>query len=101
MPKPDPDRDMALINRAAVLAELKQQPAWAELARIVEERKRVHFDSLTRRLIAGQPVDQREVDRMAGYFKGQEDLIARPDLAANQAKSALKRAELFEEGASE
>lgn len=49
----------------------------------------------------GESIDQRHIDRMAGYFKGMEDLLAKPDQLEHQLERALSRAELFKEGDNE
>lgn len=76
--------------------ELKEHRAWEELGNAVQERKQRHFDALTRQLISGTEIDQRYIDRMAGYFKGMEDLLNYPEIVNNKAKSAIEKAELFE-----
>lgn len=99
MARPDPDRATAIANRAALLGELKKHPSWEELGRIIDESRERQFRSLTKRFMGGEAVSQRVVDRMAGYFKGMEDLYSAPDRIEQKLKSALRDAELFEEGA--
>jgi hypothetical protein len=94
---------MSLTNRALVLAELKTHPSWEELGRVVAERKEAFYRSMTKRLIAGALIDQREIDRAAGYYEGLEDLLRAPDKAENKMRRAHERAErgIAAEGASE
>jgi hypothetical protein len=92
---PNPDRVAQLQERAARLGELKEHPSWQELRSVFEARRRKHYDNLSRQLIAGSEVDQRYVDRMAGFFKGAEWLLDNPDFAESSLRAALKRAELF------
>lgn len=96
MKAPDPEKVARLQERAVRLGELKAHPSWAELRAVFEERRRKHFDSLTKQLVAGLDVDQRHVDRMAGFFKGAEFVLDFPDLAESSLETALKRVELFE-----
>jgi len=97
----DPDRLAALTNRAARLGELKETPAWTELRVQVQERKDAIYGAFLKRLQAGEPVDQREVDRTAGFFKGMETLLDYPDLADTRLRRALDRAEREERESSE
>lgn len=96
MKAPDPEKIADLTVLASRLGELKQHPSWGELRQLFENRRRKHFDLLARQLLAGNEVDQRYVDRMAGFFKGAEWILDHPDLAESSLKTALKRAELFE-----
>lgn len=100
---PEPDKVMSLTNRATVLAELKTLPAWEELGRVVAERKEAFYRSMTKRLIGGEEINQREIDRAAGYYEGLEDLLRAPDKAETRMKRALEKAErlIRAEGASE
>lgn len=93
MKPPDPDKVRALSDRASRLGKLKEHESWAELRALYEERKKKHFDALTRQLIAGTAVDQRYVDRMAGFFRGAEWLLDNPDMAEESLARALKKAE--------
>lgn len=96
MKAPDPDKVAALQERATRLGQLKTHPSWAELRALFEERRRKHYDNLARQLVAGAEIDQRYVDRMAGFFKGAQWLLDNPELAESSLKAALKKAELFE-----
>lgn len=91
----DPDRVAALRERAAKLGELKQHPSWAELRQLLEERKSRRFQSMQRELIHGTPVDQRYVDRMAGFFKGAEWILDNPDMAEQSLERAVSKAQMM------
>jgi hypothetical protein len=97
MKEPDPEKVAALAQRAQRLSKLKDHESWGELRALFEERQRKHFDNLTRQLLAGAEVDQRYVDRMAGFFRGAQWLLDNPEMAETSLRTALRRAELFQE----
>ena len=92
MPKFDADTVAKKRDRAARLGELREHPSWAELRAVLEERKAVYFRSLQRQLVSGSAVDQRYIDRVAGFFKGAEWILDNPDLAEKSLQNAIKRA---------
>lgn len=96
MKQPDPEKVAALSQRAGRLHELKEHPSWAELRALFEERRDKHFKNLSRQLIAGAEVDQRYVDRMAGFFRGAQWILDNPEQAEQSLKTALQKAQLFE-----
>lgn len=100
---PDPDKVVALTNRAIALRELATSTAWAELRAIADERRQEFFRTFAKTLMRGEPVDQRKVDYTAGYYQGIADLLRAPEKAESEMRSALKRAEryLASEGDSE
>lgn len=89
----DPDRLAAIADRAQRLSQLKQHESWQELRVLFEERRQKHFENLTSRLLAGAEVDQRHVDRLAGFFRGAQWILDNPDLAEASLEAALKKAE--------
>lgn len=105
MPRaPSADEVEAARERAARLAPLKESLAWKELRVVVAERQERHQKMLMRHLLSGKPVDQRYIDRMAGYLDGMNDLLNDPEKSDNDFVSALSRyekAELAKNGATE
>lgn len=93
MKAPDPERLAALTQRAERLGKIKEHESWAELRALFEERRDKHYKSLTSRLLAGAEIDQRHVDRTAGFFHGAQWILDHPDLAEASLKRALERAE--------
>lgn len=93
---PDPEKVAQLQERATRLGELRAHPSWAELCEVVAEKKAARFEQLRKNLLSGEPVDQRYIDRLAGFFMGAEFVLERPDLAEASLATALKKAELFE-----
>ena len=91
----DPVRVANLADRAARLGQLKDHDSWAELRTLFEERRAKHYKSLTDQLMAGSEIDQRYVDRTAGFFKGAQWILDNPDLAESSLASALRKAELL------
>ena len=103
MPEVSADQLALTEQRAVRLRGLREHPGWAELESVIAERKEFHYRKLHRALIEGEVVDQRLIDRMAGYFDACEDLLKRPDMANRAFASALARyqkAELAKEGVS-
>ena len=101
MPKPiSAEKLSALKTRTAKLSELKSHPSWAELHAVLEERKTKRFDAIQRQLIEGVPVDQRYLDRIAGFFKGAEWILGNPDQSEKSLAVAVQKAQLmgFSEG---
>ena len=93
MKSPDPEKLARITERAARLGQLKEHPSWAELRALFEERRAKHYESLTRQLLAGAEIDQRHVDRTAGFFKGAEWILNNPDQAEDSLQRALEKAE--------
>lgn len=90
-----PDRLADLRQRAARLSELKSHPSWAELRALLEERKSKRFGQVQRQLIDGVSVDQRYIDRMAGFFKGAEWILDNPDMAEHSLERAVSKAQMM------
>lgn len=82
--------------RAFRLGKLKEHESWQELRSLFEERKQKHYTSLTKQLIDGAEIDQRWVDRIAGFFRGAQWILDNPDQAEKSLESALKKAQLFQ-----
>ena len=93
---PDPDKVAALRDRSVRLSELKDQPSWAELRSVLEERKAKTFEQIQRQLIEGVAIDQRWLDRVAGFYKGAEWILDNPDLTEQKLIVALKKSRLSE-----
>ncbi|MBI3936400.1 MAG: hypothetical protein HY323_05440 [Betaproteobacteria bacterium] len=86
---PDPDELVRLSERAVKLQALADHPAWPELRARVEERRDKHMRSLLRRLTAGGALDQREIDRQAGFWKGALFVLDNPELAEKDLQNAI------------
>jgi hypothetical protein len=82
-------------TRTAKLSELKSHPSWAELLAILEERKTKRFGAVQRQLIEGVAIDQRYLDRLAGFFKGAEWILDNPDLSEQSLATAVKKAKIM------
>lgn len=89
----DPEKLAALAARAERLGRIKDHPSWHELRALFEERREKHYASLTSRLLAGAEIDQRQIDRTAGFFRGAEWILNNPDQAQDSLKRALEKAE--------
>lgn len=81
--------------RAARLAELRDHPSWAELQVVLNERRDRVFESMRRQLMAGEPADQRYIDRVAGFFVGAQWILDNPDMAENALERAVHKAALL------
>lgn len=92
---PDPNAVAALRDRTVKLSQLREHPSWAELQLVLEERKAKVFGTIQRQLIEGVEVDQRWIDRVAGFFKGAEWILDNPDMIEQKLEREVKRAALF------
>ena len=93
----DAEKLKVIGDRAQELSKLKKHPSWPVLREIFEGKKNQWFGSLARSLMAGQLVDQREIDRKAGFFAGAEWILDNPDMAEASLNRALKKAQTLEE----
>ena len=91
----NPERLALLAERAERLGQIKDHPSWPELRALFEERRDKHYRNLTRQLLAGTAMDQRLIDRTAGFFHGAEWILDHPDQAEQSLKRALEKAERY------
>jgi hypothetical protein len=82
-------------RRTSILSELKDNPSWAELQRALDDYQARKFAAFSRRLIAGEEVDQRYIDRLAGFFIGAQWILDNPDLNEQKLEAKLRKAELL------
>lgn len=94
---PDPDAVAALRDRTVKLSQLREHPSWPELRSCLEERKTKTFAGIQRQLVSGVAIDQRWLDRVAGFFAGAEWLLDNPDMTEQKLQRAVERAALFTE----
>jgi hypothetical protein len=94
MAKPvDHDELAFLAERSARLQKLTEYPEWAELRALTEERRDFYMTNLTKRLTNGSAVDQREIDRHAGFWKGALAVLEYPAAVEKKLETVLKRAQ--------
>jgi hypothetical protein len=77
-----------IVERAHRFSGLKENPAWAELYEEVKRKKKNYMEGFARRLMAGELVDQREIDYHRGFYQGAVWILAHPE----EAEAALERA---------
>lgn len=79
---------------ARIFGELMEQPGWQRLIERIEREKDEYLHDIARRLLDGRKeiaVDQREIDFMAGFYKGALYVLKHPEVAE---KSFTKAAHL-------
>lgn len=82
-------------RRSSRLSELKDHPSWPELQAALDDRKEKTLTGITRQLMAGEPVDQRYLDRVAGFYVGAQWILDNPDLNERRLTAVLAKAELL------
>jgi hypothetical protein len=85
--KKDP-RVRQTIRDAHLYDSLKQHEGWKRLAEKVRADRERFLAKIARRLMAGEPVDQREIDYHRGFYQGAEWVIGHPE----EAEASLERA---------
>ena len=88
------DRIRKLGDQARELTKLKEQPGWATLREILEERRQAVSRSLGHGLVTGgidaAPVDQRKIDYQRGFFAGAQWILDNPEHAEKILAAALE-----------
>lgn len=86
-----------IVQDAQLYDELKQHPAWRRLHEHVEADEDRFFGTLSRRLMAGEDVSQREIDFHRGWYRACKWLLAHPEQAMDNLEKAAKSALLLME----
>jgi hypothetical protein len=79
------------------LTDLTKQPGWDELKKIFAAQKERHQRELLRQMLSTEPLDQRRIDRLAGFWLGCEFILKNPEMAEASLKAAIRQAKLLEE----
>jgi hypothetical protein len=80
-------------QRGAALAALSKHPSYNEWVAEIHRRKERDLRKLvTDALRSGKPVDQREFDRVRGFWQGAEYAVGVPEHAEDTLTKALERA---------
>lgn len=74
---------------AELLQSLVHHPGWEVLRRYVDETEEKKITRLAKRLRRGEDVDQRELDREIGFYKGQVDLLNHAESVCKQIEEAI------------
>ncbi len=82
-----------IIDRGQKLHKLHNTDGWNELRLMVAAREEKFSRNLAARLLSGTPVDQREIDRFAGFFAGCKWLLDSVDHAEETLERALQKAQ--------
>ena len=91
----------AIAEDAKVFGELQEQRGWQRLiARLDKERAEYLLD-IAKRLLDGYQVDQREIDFMAGFYKGADYVLRHPQKAEESFEKAARLAWVFSESEQE
>lgn len=74
------------------LSKLRSHPAWPVLAGEVLRRQESWAANLAKRLIGGDLVDQREIDRRSSFFTGAAWVVGMVDGSDGEIERLLVRA---------
>ena len=94
----DPEKERVLRQQQERLSSLAAHPGWEDLKNIFEARKEKDLKRVALTAIMGdKAADQRELDRIHGWWAGCSWLLRNPDMAESSLKKALAAAQLMEE----
>jgi hypothetical protein len=93
----DEEKIRALREQAAVLTSLKKHAAWPLLNEIFEGKKKTHLAMVAAQLMGEDPINQRQLDWIRGYWQGCSWLLANPDMADPTLKRSLAGAKTLED----
>lgn len=82
---------------ARVFGELMEQRGWQRLIQRLEGEKEEYLLDIAKRLLDGRQVDQREIDFMAGFFKGALYVLKHPEKAEESFTKAAHLAWVLDE----
>lgn len=71
---------------------LREHAGYQYLLKIIREKQKKALSTVARRLMAGELVDQREIDFQRGYFRGALDVAERPEKAVADLERAARQA---------
>jgi hypothetical protein len=97
MPKIDPDKERQLRQRQEKLTALANHPSWPTLKESFEAKKNSHLNMIAAELLGEDPINQRQLDWIRGYWQGCSWLLANPGMAEHSLEAALKKARTLEE----
>jgi len=71
----------AVAEDAKVFGELRDQRGWQRLVERLANEKDEYMLDIAARLLANKEVPQREIDFMAGFYKGADYVLKHPEKA--------------------
>ena len=89
---------------ARIFTELMEQPGWKRLRERLTREEDEYLLDVARRLLDGRKelvVDQREIDFMAGFWKGAKYVLLHPEKAEQSFEKAARLAWVFEDSEQE
>lgn len=89
--KRDP-RVQQIVENARLFDGLREHAGWRRLRDQVRAEQEGFLARLARRLMAGEGVDQREIDYYRGYYQGALDTVERPEKAEENLEKAARHA---------
>lgn len=81
-----------LIEDVRAFDGLKEHAGWRRLYKKIVGKEDKLLASLTRRLMAGEVVSQREIDWYRGFFAGAKTVLEQPEKADANLESAARQA---------
>lgn len=86
------DKIKVLGDRALGLGSIREHRGWKALREEFERKKERHVKTFTSNCITGaDPVNQREVDMMRGFWAGCQWLLDNPEQAEETLDRALRK----------
>lgn len=79
------------VNETIELHGLLDHPGWLALKKHFENGKEGYGRELTAQLLAGVPVNQREIDERRGMLKMAEAIFAYPEIALSNLERTARR----------
>lgn len=86
---------------ARIFGELMEQRGWQRLMERLTKEREEYLRDVAVRLLDGRQVDQREIDFMAGFYKGALYVLKHPEQAEKSFEKAARLAWVFDEAEQE
>lgn len=83
-----------IVEDVRLLGELQEHVGWRRLYERVKEDRARFMGAIARRLMAGEKVDQREIDFHRGFYYGALWILGHPEEAEKSLERAARQAYL-------
>lgn len=86
------EAEQILRQRQVRLTELTKLEGWTELKQELERKRSKHLRLLSGQLMSGKEVNQREIDRVRGFWAGANWVFTVAEQAEASLEKAMRRA---------
>jgi hypothetical protein len=83
---------VAVQDKRALFATVKTHPAWPHMLEHYRELRQRYSEALGAKLMAGDQIDQREIDFRRGYWAGVFSVLTSPEAAEKAYVQAQEKA---------